>query len=112
MEVWKGAGRMEKSNHSTLHKKGSKLDCQNYQGISLLSVPGKVYAKVLYERVKRIISGRIMELQGGFREGRSCIDQIFTLKQLMEKMIEKNEKMYVAFVDLEKAYDTVSRKKL
>ncbi len=30
----------------------------------------------------------------------------------MEKMIEKNEKMYVAFVDLEKAYDTVSRKKL
>ncbi len=61
-----------------LHKKGSKLDCQNYQGISLLSVPGKVYAKVLNERVKRIISGRIMELQGGFREGRSCIDQIFT----------------------------------
>ena len=88
------------------------MDCQNYQGISLLSVPGKVYAKVLNERVKRIISGRIMELQGGFREGRSCIDQIFTLKQLMEKMIEKNKKMYVAFVDLEKAYDTMSRKKL
>ena len=48
-----------------LHKKGSKLDCQNYRGIRLLSVPGKVYAKTLNERVKRIISGRIMELQGG-----------------------------------------------
>ena len=61
-----------------------------YRGISLLSILGKVHARVMNERVKRQISGRIMVLQGGFREGRNSIDQIFTLRQIMEKVIEKN----------------------
>ena len=58
-----------------LHKKGSKLDCQNYRGISLLSVPGKVYAKVLNERVKRITSGRIMELQWGSEREEAALNK-------------------------------------
>ena len=73
-----------------------------------------MYARVLNDRVKRQISGRIMELQGGFREGRNCIDQIFILRQIMERVIKKNKKMFIAFVDLEKAYSygTVSRGKI
>ena len=39
-------------------------------------------------------------------------DQIFVVKQIVEKTIEKNKKTYMAFVDLEKAYDNVSREKL
>ena len=71
-----------------LYKKGSRLECQNCSGG--ISIPGKVHARVMNERVKRQISGRVMVLQGGFREGRNCFDQILTLRQIMEKVIEKN----------------------
>ena len=53
-----------------------------------------------------------MDEQGGFRARRGCNDQIFVVKQIVAKTIEKNKKTYMAFVDLEKAYDNVSREKL
>ena len=53
-----------------------------------------------------------MDEQGGFRAGRGCNDQIFTVRQIMEKTIEKDKVVYMAFVDLEKAYDKVNREKL
>ena len=37
--------------------------------------------------------------------GRGCSDQVFAVKQNVEKTIEKGKMMYMAFVDLEKAYD-------
>ena len=46
---------------------------------------------------------------GGFRAGRGCVDQIFTLKQIGEKAQEKNFRVYVGFIDLEKLYDRVNR---
>ena len=53
-----------------------------------------------------------MDEQGGFRAGRGCNDQIFVVKQIVEKTIGKNKKTYMAFVDLEKAYNNVSKEKL
>ena len=87
--------------------KGSKDDCGNYRGISLLSIPGKVYGRIVIERVMEITEGRISEEQGGFRRGRGCVDQIFTVKMLSEKYLVKGRKLYAAFMDLEKAYDRV-----
>ena len=55
---------------------------------------------------------KVLEAWGGFRKGRSCADQLFTIRQMSEKMLEKNKKMVVACVDLEKAYDWVGRDKL
>ena len=52
---------------------------------------------------------RLLEEQAGFRSGRGCIDQIFVIRQLVEKHLEKGKKMFAAFVDLEKAYDKVWR---
>ena len=95
-----------------IFKKGSRLDCANYRGISLLSIVGKVFGRILNERVKAITDVKVMDEQGGFRAGRGCNDQIFVVKQIVEKTIEKNKKIYMAFVDLEKAYDNVSREKL
>ena len=46
---------------------------------------------------------------GGFRAGRGCVDQIFTLKQIGEKAQEKNFRVYVGFIDLEKPYDRVNK---
>ena len=93
-------------------KKGSRLECSNCRGISLLSVVGKVYARVLNDRVKLITAERVMDEQGWFMAGRGCNDQIFTVRQIMEKSIEKDKVVYMAFVDLEKTYDKVNREKL
>ena len=54
----------------------------------------------------------MLEEQGAFRRKRSCIDQIFTVRQLGEKVIEKNKTMRMVCVDLEKAFDRVDRELL
>ena len=50
------------------------------------------------------------EEQLGFRKGRGTTDGMFSLRQLVEKILEKHGHMALAFVDLEKALDTVPRK--
>ncbi len=50
----------------------------------MLSIPGKVYGEVIIERVQRLTEEELSEEQGGFRKGRGCVDQIFSLR-----MIEK-----------------------
>jgi len=92
--------------------KGERSECKNYRGISLLSVVGKVYARVLMERVRRITEGLMDDEQGGFRKGRGCVDQIFAVKQVCEKVLEKGKNVYLGFMDLEKAYDRVNREAL
>ncbi len=42
-----------------------------------MSIPGKVYGKVIIERVQRLTDEKISEEQGGFRKGRGCVDQMF-----------------------------------
>ena len=46
--------------------------------------------------------------QGSFREGRGCVHQILTLKQIGEKAREKKRRVYLGFIDLEKTYDRVN----
>ena len=64
-----------------------------------------MFGRILNERVKAITDVKVMDEQGGFRAGRGCNDQIFVVKQIVEKTTEKNKKTYMAFLDLEKAYD-------
>jgi len=61
-----------------IHKKGSTMDCSNYRGISLLSIPGKVYARILESKLRKEVDNQIEEHQSGFRPGRSVQDHIFT----------------------------------
>lgn len=51
----------------------------------------------------------LMEEQSGFRQGRSCTDNIFILKQILEKHREYNKETHILFVDYKKAFDTVAR---
>ena len=78
------------------------MQCTNYRGISLLSIPGKVYARILDYKVRDITEAKVLEEQGAFRKKRSCVDQMFTVRQLGEKIIEKNKRMVMVCVDLEK----------
>ena len=101
---------MRDSSIVTLYKnKGDKGDCNNYRGISLLSVTGKAFARVILKRLQRLAERILPESQCGFRAGRSTTDMIFTLRQLQEKCREQDKPLHIAFIDLTKAFDTVSR---
>ena len=56
--------------------------------------------------------GLIDDEQGRFRAGRGCVDLIFTQKQIGENAWEKKYRVYVGFIDLERAYNRVNRKAL
>ncbi len=68
-------------------EKVNKVDCNNYRGISLLSVPRKIYGRILNERLMKITDKSVGDEQGGFRKGRGCVDQIFAVKILVEVKI-------------------------
>ena len=94
----------------TLFKnKGERSDCNNCRGTSLLSVIGKVFAKVILIRLQRLAERVYPESQCGFRAGRSTIDMVFSLRHLPEKCREQQMPLYIAFADLTKAFDLVSR---
>ena len=62
---------------SPVHKKGDKLNPENYRAIALLSIPGKVFLRVLLNRMKERIEEKCKETQYGFRPGRGTVDAIF-----------------------------------
>ena len=59
--------------------------CSNFRGISLLSVVGKVYGRVLINRIRDKTESTIVEVQSGFRRGRGCTDLLFVARQIWEK---------------------------
>ena len=69
------------------------------RGISLLSVVGKLFGRVLIKRG---------EEQCGFRQGRGYMDQVFAVRKC-EKYLVNGKDVFWAFMDLEKAYDTIDR---
>ena len=94
----------------TLYKnKGDRSDCNSYRGISLLSIVGKVFARVALARLQILASRVYPESQCGFPAGRSTVDMVFSLRQLQEKCREQQMPPYLAFIDLTKAFDLVSR---
>ena len=68
-------------------------ECSNFRGISLLSVVGKVYGRVLINRIRDKTETVIAEVQSGFRRGRGCTDQIFIVRQICEQYLEKGKDM-------------------
>ena len=89
--------------------KGDVYECGNSRGISLLSVVGKVYGRVLINKIRNKTESVIAEVQGGFRRGRGCTDQTFIFRQICEKYIAKDKDIYFAFLDLGKMYDRIDR---
>ena len=90
-------------------KKGDLSSCDNWKGISLLDVMGKLFARLLNDRLQLVVEETVSDSQCGFRTGRGCVDMIFCVRQLVEKAIEHNTKLFLLFVDLRKAYDSVPR---
>ena len=83
-------------------RKGDKCECSNSRGISLLSVVGKLYGRVLIKRVRPELN-----VQYGKSNGRGRMDQVLPERQVCEKNLANGKDVFWVFMDLKKAYDTV-----
>lgn len=83
----------------------------HYRGISLISCVSKVFTAILAYRVSNFLqeNGLLAEEQGGFRNGRSCIDQAFILHTVAKNSILKGRELLGCFIDFKKAFDGLDR---
>ena len=82
--------------------KGDHQDCSNYRGVTLLSVPGKVFAWKILDRVHHHLLEHQRPEQSGFTPKRSTIDRILSLWVLTERRQEFWQGQLAADVDLYK----------
>ena len=111
--VWRGGGvpqRWKDATIKVLHKKKGWTECGNYRGISLVAHAGKVLLKVIAGRLSDYCEREniLPEEQCGFRPQRSTVDMMFVVRRLQE-LARKDTPLYLCFIDLTKAYDSVDR---
>ena len=87
--------------------KGDALERGNYRGLKLTEQVMKVLERIVDSLIRQV---SIDDSQFGFVPGRGTTDAIFVVRQLQEKYLAANKRLYMAFVDLEKAFDRVPRK--
>ena len=75
--------------------KGNLAKCDNWRGIALLEVVGKVLATIIQTRLQEVASGFLPVFQCGFHLSRSCLDMIFSVRQLLERPIECHVKDFL-----------------
>ena len=92
-------------------KKASK-SMKDFRGISLMSVAGKVYNKMLLNRIYKPIDNVLRPFQAGFRKGRNCLEQIHILRRLFEAYHQRQLPVIATFVDFSKVFDSVDRNAL
>lgn len=94
-----------------IHKKGSLSNVENYRGITLLSCFGKLFTRVINNRLTAWAEqyNVYIEAQAGFRSDMGTIDNIFNLHGLITHLLNQRKKLYCAFVDFTKAFDFGNR---
>ena len=96
---------------TVLHKKKDRTECGNYRGISLVTHAGKILLKIIARRLSEYCErmGILPEEQSGFRPNGSTTDMMLVIRRLKELARKKRFPLYVCFIDLTKAYDSVDR---
>ncbi len=94
-----------------IHKSGPTNVANNFRGITILSVFGKLFSIILNTRLSAWCDAYsiISESQAGFRSSYSTIDQIYVLNAVVNHLLHKGSKLYAAFIDFSKAFDLVDR---
>ena len=92
-----------------LYKKGDINSPGNYRGISLSDILSKLYGSIINSRLQEWVDLNEItgEHQAGFKKGYSTIDHLFTLLACVRKEFSVNRKFYVAFIDFEKAFESL-----
>ena len=78
----------------------------------LLSLSDKVLNRIILERLKNEVDNILRDHQAGVRQDRGCIDQIATLRIIVEQSMEFDSSLYINLVDYEKAFDSLDRNTL
>ncbi len=97
----------QKSKLVMIPKKAKASKCEDYRTISLLSHASKILTRIIHKRIQSKVEENIGEDQFGFRKGKGTREAILSLRIILEKRLKKGLNTYVAFVDLEKAFDNV-----
>ncbi len=94
-----------------LFKKGDCLDPGNYRGITVSSCLGKLFTRIMNERFMKFleVNNIIKVNQTGFCPGKRTTDHLFVLKTLLDQAKFNKQHLYLCFVDLKYAFDTVWR---
>jgi hypothetical protein len=100
---------MDDKQNRPIPKKGSRTEMSNYRGISLMSTMAKLYNRVLLNRIRPAIDKILRPNQAGFRPGRSTVNQIHSLRRILEAVNSKKIALNVIFVDFKKAFDSINR---
>ena len=92
-------------------KKGDPTLVDNYRAITLSSCLSKLFTSILNNRIYSWVEDhdKLSDAQFGFRKERSTVDAIFILQNLIQHVLNDNRRLYCAFVDLRKAFDSVYR---
>ena len=105
-EIWKT------ESVTPIHKKGLKTDAKNYRPISLTSVVSKLYEKIIGSKILEDIGNKICTNQHGFVANKSCLSNLLETAEYINDLLCDNEDVDVFYLDLQKAFDTVSHFKL
>jgi len=91
--------------------KGDPLNPDNYRGITLVPSVGKLFTSIINDRLSKFsdLVEIVPKSQAGFRKGFSTLDNIFVLYVLIELYFSSGKRLYCAFIDFKKAFDTVWR---
>ena len=92
-----------------IYKSGDRQDPSNYRGITLLPIMGKVFTKIIRDRIEQWAEdhNKLNNAQFGFRSNRRTIDAIFVLSNIIEMNKKRRQPVFACFVDFAKAFDTV-----
>lgn len=111
--IWRQKTRLPEDWNTSLinpiPKKGD-LVCSNYKAITLLNIAHKVLTHIIRKKLEGIYENLLGEYQCGFRKGKSTIDQLFTIRHLLEKLWGHNITSYHLFMDFKTAYDSIKRR--
>jgi hypothetical protein len=91
-----------------LPKKPRANQCENFRTLSLISHAAKLLAIIVSKRISKRIEARLANDQYDFRKNKRTRDYILGLRILLEKQIERQKITYMAFVDLEKTFDSIN----
>ena len=114
VRIWRGGEMPQQWKYAiimVLHKKKDQTECGNYRVISLIGHASKILLKIIARRLSEYCErvGILPEEQSGFRPNHCTTDIIFVICRLQELARKKQIPLYVCFIDLTKAYDSVDR---
>ncbi|KAJ4430487.1 hypothetical protein ANN_22703 [Periplaneta americana] len=89
-------------------KKGDLSNCSNWRRITLLNTINKLIAIIIYQRIHDILDPTIRKEQAGFRSHCACVDQINTLRIIIEQSLEFHSPLYLVFIDFVRVFDTLN----